>query len=91
MQPQIPDNAKEFGLKQSEASMLQAFQQLNNNYISLLLSFVANERLAQPVTQDTRFHVEGNKLFIWEEPAAEQPSVAMPGDTPTSEAMKGGK
>ncbi len=72
--------------------MLQAFQQLNNNYISLLLSFVANERLAQPVTQDTRFHVEGSKLFIWEEPAqGGQTGVAMPGDTPTSEAMKGGK
>lgn len=97
MQPQIPQQAKEFSLKKSELSMLSAIQQVNQNQINLFMSFIANERLAQTITENTRMIVQDDKLFIWEEVPQEQiapdqpgPAVATP-DTSTSAALKKGK
>ncbi len=83
---------KQFGLKQSEQRMLLAIEQQFMQNLSLFLSFIAIERLAYNVTENTQFRTEGDKLFIHEQESQqpEAPSVAT-ADGDTSNAMKGNK
>lgn len=56
-------NTKEFSLRPVEMNLLNIAQQQT---MSLLLSYIAGDRLAYQVTPNTQFKVEGNKLFITE-------------------------
>lgn len=74
---------KQYGLKESEQHMLAALQQQYNASMSLFLSFVAIERMAYNVTENTSFHVDGATLTITEHvPEADAPSVAVAGEEP---------
>lgn len=66
-----PDE-KEYGLKQIELQLVQVIQNTYFTNLSNLLSFFALERLAYPVTENTRFRVEDGKLFIHEEKQEEE-------------------
>lgn len=71
--PNRPDSAKQFELKQIEQQMLQFFQDQYFAALSNFLSFLCLERLNYPVTQATKFEVQEGKLFVWE---GEQPPEA---------------
>jgi hypothetical protein len=79
---------KQFGMKPIEQRMLLVLQEQYFSVLSNFLSFIALERLAYPVTEKTKFRVEGDKLYVHEE--QEQPDQApevSTGDAPTSEAI----
>lgn len=64
---------KQFSLKKTELHMVQA---LESNYfanVSNFLSFIAIERLGQPVTSNTRFEIKDGKLYMTESIEASQP------------------
>jgi hypothetical protein len=63
---------KEFGLKDIELRLVETLQQTYFQNLSNVLSFIALERLAYPVTENTRFRIEEKKLFIHEEKAEEE-------------------
>lgn len=72
--PTIPDNAKQYGLKQNEIRVINNYNDLANQMMASFVSFIAIERLAYTPTENTQFSVEGDKIFIWEnEPQAEEP------------------
>lgn len=64
-----PNNLKTFSLKPIEKQLLDTQRESYFNSLSNVLSFIAIERLAYRVTQDTRFKWDEDKLEIWEEPA----------------------
>lgn len=63
-----PKDLKTFSLKPIEKQLLDTQRESYFNSLSNVLSFIAIERLAYHVTQDTRFKWEDDKLEIWEEP-----------------------
>jgi hypothetical protein len=67
-----PTTEKEFGLKNIEIKLVQSIQNGYFNNLSSILSFIALERLAYNVTEQTQFRVEGEKLFIWEVPKVQE-------------------
>lgn len=79
---------KQFGLKPIEQRMLLVLQEQYFGVLSNFLSFVAVERLAYNVTENTKFRVEGDKLYIHDAEPEKAPEVST-GDTPTSDAIGG--
>jgi hypothetical protein len=63
---------KQYGLKPIELKLLSTLQDTYYTNLSNLLSFVAIERLAYAVTEQTRFRVEDGHLFITEEKVEEE-------------------
>ena len=61
---------KTFSLKAVETQLLITTSQAHNSVISNITSFIAMERLAYPVTTNTRFKFSDDlkSLEIWEEP-----------------------
>lgn len=60
-------NKKAYDLKEIEIQMINV---LYNQYMATLsnfFSFIALERLAYPVTQNTKFNLTDQKLEIWDE------------------------
>lgn len=57
---------KQFSLKPVEIKLIEALQQSYFSNLANTLSFIALERLAYPVSQNTRYRVEGNNIFIHE-------------------------
>lgn len=73
---------KEYGIKNIELRLVETLQQTYFQNLSNVLSFIALERLAYPVTEFTRFRIEGDKLFIHEEtPEEEVATSATPKET----------
>lgn len=72
---------KMYGLKPIEEQMLQVMQQQHNVLISNFLSFIALERLAYQVTEQTRFRVEDGTLYISENTPEPAPEVSTGSDT----------
>lgn len=66
---------KEFGLKDIELRLVETLQQTYFQNLSNVLSFIALERLAYSVTENTRFRINEGKLFIHEEKPAETEKV----------------
>ena len=64
-------NEKQFSLKDIELRLVESIQQSYFSNLSNTLSFIALERLAYPVTEYTRFRIEGNNLYIHEETPSE--------------------
>lgn len=60
------DNEKEYTLKPIEVNLLTAIQQSHQAQMSNVVSFIALERIAYKVTEQTQFRVEGDKLYIHE-------------------------
>ena len=58
---------KQFDLKDSEIQMLNAMNQSAQNAMANFLSFLCIERLAVPVTENTKFEVKDRTLTVWEE------------------------
>lgn len=71
-----PTNEKTFSLKPIEVQMVQNMHDRSNSQLFDFFSFVAMERLAYEVTQNTQFRVESGKLLITEvEPLEEVATV----------------
>lgn len=66
-----PDE-KMYGIKDIELRLVEVIQSTYFTNLSNVLSFIALERLAYPVTQNTRFRIEGNNLYIKEEKPEEE-------------------
>lgn len=66
---------KEFGLKDIELRLVETLQQTYFQNLSNVLSFIALERLAYPVTEHTRFRIEDGKLFVHEDKPEETEKV----------------
>lgn len=87
--PKAPKK-QEFSLKPVETALLGVINQQHTTMMASTLSFIAVERLAYQVTDNTAFEVaaDGKSVKIWEnEPA---PQVA-PVQTDTAKAVKGAK
>lgn len=69
---------KEYGIKDIELRLVETLQQTYFQNLSNVLSFIALERLAYPVTENTRFRIEGNKIFIHEETPEEEVTTTAP-------------
>lgn len=67
---------KEYSLKPIELRLVEAIQSAYFSNLSNTLSFIALERLAYDVTENTRFRVEDGKLFIHEEAKEEEVATA---------------
>lgn len=63
----VPDNKKTFSLKPIEQQLLHTQQESYFNSLSNILSFIALERLAYHVTENTRFKWDEDKLEVWED------------------------
>lgn len=71
----IESEEKQFSLKDIELQMVQNMHNRANQSLFDYFSFVALERLAYTVTENTRFRVDNGKLYISEvEPQSEQPT-----------------
>lgn len=81
---------KQFGLKPIEQRMLLVLQEQYFGVLSNFLSFIAVERLAYNVTENTKFRVEGDKIYIHDAAPEQAPEVATAA-APTSDAIKGKK
>lgn len=64
---------KEYSLKDVEIQMLNTIEGLKQTAMSNFVSYVLMERMAYPVTPQSRFEIDfGNKVInVWEEPKAE--------------------
>lgn len=85
---------KEFGLKPIESNILAGMRQQMDGITSLILSYIAVDRLAYEVKQTTQFTISPDfkTLTITEvEPPADTPQVEAAGDNNTAQAIKGGK
>lgn len=60
------DGEKEYSLKNIEVNLINAIQQAHQAEMGNIISFIALERLAYQVTENTQFRVEDNKVFIRE-------------------------
>lgn len=70
----VPEE-KRFDLKDIELQVVQNMHNRANQSLFDFFSFIALERLAYTVTENTRFRVEDGKLFISEvEAQPEQPT-----------------
>lgn len=58
---------KQYSLKPIERQMLNVLEQQYFTTLSNFLSFVSIERFAYTVTENTRFRVEGDNVFITED------------------------
>lgn len=58
---------KQYSLKPIELQMVNVLQSQYFTTLSNFLSFVALERLAYGVTQNTKFRIEGDNIFISED------------------------
>lgn len=70
---------KTFSLKDIELQMVQNMHNRANQSLFDFFSFIALERLAYTVTENTRFRVDDGKLYISEvepQPANEEVAVA---------------
>lgn len=68
---------QQFALKAIELQMVSTLQQAYFSNLSNFLSFVALERLAYKVTENTRFRIEDGNMYVKEEePKEEEISVA---------------
>ena len=77
-----PDE-KQFSLKNIEVQMLQAFESAYFGQLSNFLSYLCLERLAYNVTQNTKFRVEKDQLFISEgQPETPEAEVVVPDAQP---------
>lgn len=76
---------KTFSLKEIESQMLNVLEQQYFTTLSNFLSFIALERLAYAVTQNTKFELKDGKLLISEAPEAEVAAATAP-DTEVSKA-----
>ncbi len=75
---------KTFALKDIELQMVQNMHNRANQSLFDFFSFIALERLAYTVTENTRFRVEDGKMFISEtEPLEANP----PEGTPAGEGV----
>lgn len=86
------DNSKEFNLKEIETNILLGIQQQFAQINALVLSYIAVDRLAYPINQNSQFElsVDMKVLKIKEatpEPPASQVEAA--GDNDTANAIKG--
>lgn len=63
---------KEYSIKAIELRLVETLQQTYFQNLSNVLSFIAIERLAYDVTENTRFRIEGDKLYIKEEVKEEE-------------------
>jgi len=63
---------KEYSIKNIELRLVETLQQTYFQNLSNVLSFIALERLAYPVTENTRFRIDGDKIFIHEETPEEE-------------------
>lgn len=88
-----PDK-KSFGLKPNESNLIRSEMERHNVAMASLMSFIAVERLAYPVGQQTIFSLSGDQkeLVIWENepPAASLDKPVDLGDnsTDTAKALK---
>lgn len=69
---------KTYGLKPIEQQLLHTQRDSYFNTLSNLLSFIAIERLAYTVTENTRFQWDGDKLQIWEDHETPEAETAEP-------------
>lgn len=67
--------SKDYSLKQSEIVLLSGIQQQANAIFSQAVAYILVDRLAYPVTESTRFSVEGDKLTVWEDEPNQEPSI----------------
>lgn len=74
---------KQFSLKPIELRLLQVEQELYNTKISNLCTFIATERLAYHVTENTQFSLEGDTLIV----AEVEPQEDKPAETPEPEIV----
>ena len=71
-EPSRDKSTKKFGLKPIELQMIKVLQDSYFNQLSNFLSFIALERLAYTVTQNTKYEIQDGNLIIEEvEPEAE--------------------
>ncbi len=66
---------KEYSIKPIELRLVETLQQTYFQNLSNVLSFIAIERLAYDVTENTRFRIEGDKVYIKEEAKEEEVST----------------
>lgn len=88
------NETKEFSLKPIETNILMGIQQQMANITSLVLSYIAVDRLAYPVEQTSHFELSADlkTLKIREiTPPAEAPKLEVAGDGDTAQAIKGEK
>jgi len=64
----IESTEKAFGLKTIEVNLINTIQSLHQSQLANILSFIAIERLAYEVTENTRFRIEDGRLYIAEVP-----------------------
>jgi len=73
-EPSRDKSVKKFALKPIEQQMLRVLQDSYFNQLSNFLSFIALERLAYTVTQNTKYEIQDGNLIIEEvEPPKEEP------------------
>jgi len=66
------DGESMYGLKPIELKLVESIQTSYFSNLSNTLSFIALERLAYDVTENTRFRIEDGKLYIKEEEVKEE-------------------
>lgn len=81
-------DAKTYSLKEIEINLINLTQQQWQVAVSNILSFIALERLAYNVTENTQFTIEGTNLIISEKEAAPEPEQP---ESPIAQAAKGDK
>ncbi len=62
----------EYSIKPIELRLVETLQQTYFQNLSNVLSFIAIERLAYNVTENTRFRIEGDKIYVKEEVKEEE-------------------
>ncbi len=62
----------EYSIKPIELRLVETLQQTYFQNLSNVLSFIAIERLAYNVTENTRFMIEGDKIYVKEEVKEEE-------------------
>lgn len=86
---------KSYGLKPNESELIRGELNRHNAALASILSFIAVERLAYPVDQDTAFTLSQDmkEILIWQntpEPV-EKPVDLGDNQTETAKALKGDK
>lgn len=67
---------KQFSLKESELQLINSLQAAYLQNQSMCISFIAAERLAYPVSENTVFRIENGTLFIREDKPEDKVGVA---------------
>ena len=86
-EPPKVENEKEYSLKPVEVNLINHVRQQTQGIISLVLSYIASDRLAYRLTQRTQFRINGDKIYISELAEPKVP-VAKAKDNPAESPVK---